>query len=414
MTTLALALDELQLPRRFGQYLLFDKIGEGGMARIYLGRKKVDLGGERLVVVKLILPMLSASEEFCRLIVDEAKLSATLSHRNVVQVTDLGRHQEGLYIAMEYVEGLDLRELLRYCSRSGVAFPVDFALHIVIETLHGLDYAHRKRDDEGHRLEIIHRDVSPSNILLSVEGEVKLCDFGIARAISTGDVLPEEAVQGKAGYMSPEAARGDSIDQRSDVFSAGIVLYELLSGRRVYRGGAGMASVLEQAKAARIPSLPDGGRLREHDLQAIVARALAVDPEERYASAGEMLRDLEGYVIENDLAANPMRLGDWLQEHFGGSIVAHRREWELAAKTMEATGSLPPPVRGSQAPAVKSSIPARRPTPVPPRPAASKAPAPAVAVAETSARPASSSSKVPLILLVALVVAAVVALVLTR
>jgi eukaryotic-like serine/threonine-protein kinase len=408
MTTVALAPDELLLPRRFGQYLLFDKIGEGGMARIYLGRKKTSLGGERLVVVKQILPVLAASEEFCRLIVDEAKISATLSHKNIVQVNDLGREGGGLYIAMEYVEGLDLRELLRYCSKNSVPLPLEFAFFIVTETLRGLDHAHRKRDDEGRPLGIIHRDVSPSNVLLSLEGEVKLCDFGIARAVSTGDVLPEEAIQGKAGYMSPEAARGEALDQRSDLFSVGIILYELLSGRRMYRSSK-TASLLDQARLADVPALPKGGRPDDATLERIVAHALAVNPEERYASANAMLRDLEEYIGKNRLIASPLRLGDWLAEHFGETIIARRREWERAAKTLEASGSLPPPARAgdSEAPAAppqpgkvpsmpprRSSAPPGR-TSEPPRPSRPSRPsAPAVRRSSTpSARPSAPAPR---------------------
>ncbi|MBK9001323.1 MAG: serine/threonine protein kinase [Myxococcales bacterium] len=196
------------LPRRFGRFVLFDKIGEGGMARIYLGRQSTELGGERLVVVKQILPILASSQEFSRLLIEEAKLAAGLSHGNVVQVIDLGREDDVLYIAMEYVEGFDLSDLLKRCSRTKTPLPVEFSLLIVIETLRALEYAHRKKDEHGRPLGIVHRDVSPSNVLVSFDGEVKLCDFGIARAMGVGAELPTEAIQGKAGYMSPEAAAG--------------------------------------------------------------------------------------------------------------------------------------------------------------------------------------------------------------
>src|SRR5262245_62083107 len=277
------AVEEDRLPRRFGKYSLFDKIGEGGMARIYLGRTKTDLGGERLVVVKQILPILSSSAEFSRLLIDEAKLAARLSQGNIVQVFDLGREEDVLYIAMEYVEGFDLRQLLLYCSRNGVPLPVQFALLVVTETLFALDYAHRKKDEEGTALEIVHRDVSPSNVLLSFDGEVKLCDFGIARAMGATEALPEEAIQGKTGYMSPEAARGDPADARSDLFSVGIMLWELLAGRRMY----GKRPSLEQAQEAKVPELPDRGYPEQAELYAIVMRALSKDREQRYATARE-------------------------------------------------------------------------------------------------------------------------------
>ena len=323
--------NEDRLPRRFGRYLLFDKIGEGGMARIYLGRTKTDLGGERLAVVKQILPMLSSSSEFSRLLIDEAKLAARLSHGNVVQVFDLGREDDTLYIAMEYVEGFDLRQLLLFCSKSSTPLPIEFALLIIVETLRALDFAHRKKDDDGKPLGIVHRDVSPSNVLLSFDGEVKLCDFGIARAIGAGFDLPPEAIQGKAGYMSPEAARGDALDARSDVFSVGIMLWELVAGRRLY----GKSATLDHAREAEVPPLPARGYPEEEQLHAVVARALAKERDQRFLSARDMLRELEDYVRKARLVASPLRFGEWLTHQFGGEILEWRRARERAAKALE-------------------------------------------------------------------------------
>lgn len=359
------------LPRRFGRYVLFDKIGEGGMARIFLAREKTGLGGDRLIVVKEILPLLAASEEMSRLLVDEAKLCASLAHKNVVQVSDLGREQGRLYIAMEYVEGLDLRELLRGCSQKKVPLPVEFSLFVVMEMLRALDYAHRKRGDGGAPLGIVHRDVSPSNVLLSVEGEVKLCDFGIARVLTSADLLPDEAIQGKAGYMSPEAARGDAVDARSDVFAAGIVLWELLAGQRLYRSGQGRPSTLEQARQAVVPPLPARGYPDEARLHAIVASALARDPAERYPSAQAMLDELEAYVGDNRLVASALRFGDWLVDHFGAEIVERRRERERAARELDhpsehhaadATPLVHPPFGTSPTPPARSVSRTEQPT----------------------------------------------------
>jgi serine/threonine protein kinase len=336
--------DEEPLPRRFGPYLLFDKIGEGGMARIFLARSSGGLGGDRLIVVKEILPLLAASPEMSRLLVDEAKLCAGLSHKNIVQVTDLGREGNSLYIAMEYVEGLDLRELLRGCSQKKVPLPVEFSLFVVAETLRALDYAHRKRGEDGRPLGIVHRDVSPSNVLLSVEGEVKLCDFGIARAFTTGDTLPEEAIQGKAGYMSPEAASGDVVDARSDVFAAGILLWELLAGQRLYRSGSGRASVIAQAREGIVPDLPIRGYVEEERLYAVVRRAVAREPADRYQSAHAMLEELEGYIVDNRFGASALRFGDFLVEHFGNEIVERRRERERGAKELDAASAARTPL----------------------------------------------------------------------
>jgi eukaryotic-like serine/threonine-protein kinase len=346
------------LPRHFGRYVLFDKIGEGGMARIYLGRTETGLGGERLAVVKQILPILSGSAEFSRLLIEEAKLAAQLSHGSVVQVFDLGREDDALYIAMEYVEGFDLRELLRHCTAHKVPLPVEFSLLIVIETLRALDYAHRKRDETGRLLGIVHRDVSPSNVLISFDGEIKLCDFGIARAIDAQAELPEAAVLGKAGYMSPEAAHGDTADARSDLFAVGIILWELLAGKRLYRGSNGRAPPLELAREAQIPGLPMRGYPDERRLHAIVGSALARDRAERYASARDMLRELEAYVSESGLLASPLRLGQWLMDNFGGEIVERRRARERAAKALGSEA--PPASQRSPAPPELPAEPAPR------------------------------------------------------
>jgi serine/threonine-protein kinase len=332
---------ESNLPRSFGPYTLFDYIGKGGMAEIFLARQRTNLGGARLCVVKQILPALAGDPTFSELLVHEAKLAARLSHGNVVQVFDLGREGERLFIAMDYVEGFDFNDLLRRCSQARVRFPFELGLHVLREALRGLDYAHRRVDDEGRPLGIVHRDVSPSNLLVSFEGEVKVCDFGIARATETVPAKSatahelDEALRGKAGYMSPEHARGEPIDARADVFAAGIVLWEVAAGRRMYRPGDGQESLLELAKAARIPELPVQGLPEPERLRAIVSKALAVERDSRYPSAASMLRDLESYAAGARLVTSPLQLGDWLAETFGADIVERRRSRERAVSALE-------------------------------------------------------------------------------
>lgn len=322
------------LPRRLGRYTLFAHIGRGGMADIYLAQADTGLGGSRLVVIKEVLPKLADSDDFAEMLVSEAKLAAQLSHANVVKVEDLGRAGGSLYIAMEYVEGLDLREMLRRCAKTRVALPVEFSLRIVIEALRGLSFAHRARDDEGRPLGIVHRDVSPSNVLLSFEGEVKLCDFGIARANPLADALPEEAILGKAGYMSPEQAHGEVVDARSDVFAVGIILWELLAGRRLYKAAEG-ERLLDVARAAVIPALPPRELPDEAALHAIVARALSVDREARYPSAAAMLQDIEDYAVGARMIGSPIRFGEWLMDQFGHEVVLDRRARERVMRALE-------------------------------------------------------------------------------
>ena len=328
------------LPRRFGRYALFDRIGTGGMADIFLARHKTDLGATRLCVVKQIRANLAADPSFSSMLVHEAKLAVRLNHCNVVQILDLGKESERLFIAMEYVEGFDLNDLLRRCSRAKVPLPFELGVHVVREALRGLDYAHRRTDEDGNPLGIVHRDVSPSNLLVSFEGEIKVCDFGIARAndaasVGAGTHEIAEALRGKAGYMSPEHARGEPIDARSDVFAAGIILWELAAGRRMYKTTGGSGSLLDLARRAQIPDLLAEGLPHPERLRAIVARALCEDRGARYPSAGAMLRDLSDYATIARLKMSPLALGDWLTETFGEDIIEHRRSRERALAALD-------------------------------------------------------------------------------
>ena len=334
------AAPSIVLPRTFGRYALFDFIGRGGMAEIYLARQNTELGATRHCVVKQILPEFASDPKFSEMLVHEAKLAAQLNHANVVQVLDLGREDGRLFIAMEYVEGFDLNDLLRRCSRANVPLPFGFAVHVLREVLKGLDYAHRRTNDAGRFLGLVHRDVSPSNLLVSFDGEVKLCDFGIAHANDAivADAQAhefDEVIKGKAGYMSPEHARGAPIDARADVFAVGIVLWELAAGRKFYRVVDDASSLLEQARRAEGPELPKVNLPAEDRLRQILSRALAVERDDRYPSAAAMLRDLEDYTVAAKLMTSPLQLGDWLTTTFGADIVARRRARERAATALE-------------------------------------------------------------------------------
>ncbi len=326
---------EFELPRRFGRYVLFDHIGRGGMAEIYLARGTTQMGAARLAVVKLVLNQFSDDPAFASMLISEAKLAARLSHRNIVQTFDLGREEGRLYIAMEYVEGFDVTQLLRKLSQKKIGLPAEFGFYVVLEMLQSLDYAHRCSDDDGNALGIVHRDVSPSNVLVSLEGEVKLCDFGIARAVTDIAELPAGALEGKAAYMSPEQARGERIDGRADIFSASIILWELLCGRRMYKAQPDR-EVIDIARAGEVPALIDRGLPQYAELQAIVSRGLAPDREDRYATAGAMARDLEDYIIRNRLRASPMKLGKFLTEQFETDLVSVRRDLEQRALSVTA------------------------------------------------------------------------------
>lgn len=345
------------LPRRFGRYLLFDRIGAGGMAEIFLARSVTELGAVRLIVVKQILPSLADDPAFAKMLIAEAKLAAQLHHGNVVQVYDLGRADDRLFIAMEYVEGFDLHALLGQLSRTKTSLPADFAIFIVREVLAALSYAHRAKSEDGAPLGLVHRDVSPSNVLISFEGEVKLCDFGIARALAVtavandpmtldastegahGDDAPTVSkLVGKSAYMAPEHARGETIDARADVFAAGILLWELCAGRRMFRGTE--QEMLALARAGIAPPLPDRGLPEPVLLQSVLSRALAPAVSDRFATAAEFQKALDDYAGTARLIASPLRFGAFLTEKVGAQVVAQRRARERGAEALE----LGPPV----------------------------------------------------------------------
>lgn len=316
-----------ELPRRMGAYTLFDVIGRGGMAEIFLARSAAAQGASRMYVVKQILPAYAENAKFAEWLVQEAKLASTLTHANVVQVFDLGRASKELFIAMEYVEGADLHALLRAATRKRQPVPLSHVTHVLAGVLRGLDYAHRRAGDDGKPLGLVHCDMSPSNVLISLEGDVKVCDFGIARAnglIGHDDGVDDDTIRGKAGYMSPEHARGDSVDARSDVFAVGILLWELLAGRRMYRAKS-PDELLELARAAQIPELDLSGVPDPDYMRKVLGKALSVDLEQRYPTAGAMLRDIEIYAAKNRLMSSPTRVGEWVQSLVKMDVLAERR-----------------------------------------------------------------------------------------
>jgi TonB family protein len=283
-------------PDRFGAYEVLERIAAGGMAELYKARRSGVEGFQKIVAIKKILPHLADNEEFITMFADEAKLAAQLNHPNIVHIFDLGKIEGGGYfIAMEYVDGRDLRSLLNAAQETGVPLPSPLAVYVASKVAAALDYAHRRKDSDGRELNIVHRDVSPQNILISYEGDIKLCDFGIAKAASKASTTQSGALKGKVQYMSPEQAWGRPIDRRSDLFSLGSVLFEMLTGQKLFRGDSDL-TVLEKVRAAQVgppsavnPEVPK-------NLDAVVLRALAREPDDRYANASDMLRDLEAVL----------------------------------------------------------------------------------------------------------------------
>jgi len=269
-----------------GKYRLIERLGEGGMAEVWRAEARGAAGFRRQVALKTIRSSCAEDPHFVEMFVEEARLSARLDHPNIVATVDFGHAGGRWFLAMELVDGATLRACLRHLAASGRRLDGDLALHVAAELAAALDYAHSAVDDEGRPLRVIHRDVNPSNVLVSTHGAVKLSDFGIAKA--AGRALQTEAgsLKGKIPYMSPEQAWGRALDGRSDVYALGLVLYELLTGRRAL-DGENEIDILERARRADVA--PPGPEVAPEEA-AILARALAAAPDERYATAGE-LRD---------------------------------------------------------------------------------------------------------------------------
>jgi TonB family protein len=277
---------------KFGQYVLIEKIATGGMAEVWKARMRGVEGFQKIVAIKKILPHLSDNQDFIEMFVDEAKLAAQLNHNNIIHIYDLGKIQSSYYIAMEYIDGFDLKTILRQGQERDNPMNVELALFIASKIASALDYAHRKKDFEEKEMGLVHRDVSPQNVLISQEGDIKLCDFGIAKAASKASHTQAGALKGKLQYMAPEQAWGRNIDRRSDVFALATVLFEMLTGRKLFTGDNEL-SILEQVREAHVqpPSLYNDEVTPEID--KIVLKALQKDPANRYQTAGEMARDLD-------------------------------------------------------------------------------------------------------------------------
>ncbi len=298
---------DLELPRSLGDYNLLRRIAVGGMAEVYVATAAGVSGFERLVAVKVIHPRLSEDDHFVQMLVEEAKISVLLSHPNIVQCFDLCCIDEQYFIVMEYIEGADAYRVMQLCSQRKMELPIDVAVFIASEVLAGLDHAHGKVDGSGTPLGIVHRDVSPQNVLVSLAGEVKLADFGIAKAGMRTAQTEAGVIKGKYYYMSPEQAWGDPTDHRSDIFSTGVVLYELLTGQMLYQE-ENVPALLDRVRKAEIapptslrPDIP--GSLVE-----LIMWALKKKPEERFQSAREFQTALREQLSQLSPSFSPQRL----------------------------------------------------------------------------------------------------------
>ncbi len=365
-----------------GKYVVKRKLAEGGMAEIYLATARGAEGFEKDVVIKRVRSFLSDDEGFVRMFINEARLVSRLNHANVVQIFDFDKHEDSYYLAMEYVRGSSLWELRKRCREKGIRMPPVLTAHVGAQVAAGLHYAHRAKSSEGEPLGLVHRDVTPHNVLLSFDGAVKLTDFGIAKA---GNRLTQPGVlKGKFAYMSPEQARGEDVDARTDVFALGVVLWEMLTGGRLFDGDSEVA-VLRAVRESLIvpparlnPDVPEA-------LDAVVLTALARDPEARYQSAGELERALAQCVLRGASSVDDTDVGTFMRRLFDVPLTQFMPAPALLQERARSRSGVQPPVGAEPtAPSPVRADVAPAPEAVP------EAPPPRESTAVLPGRPASS------------------------
>jgi serine/threonine protein kinase len=362
-------------PVKFGKYYLLERINVGGMAEIFKAKSFGEAGFERLVAVKRILPSVAEDHEFIAMFVDEAKLAVQLTHPNIAQIFELGKVNDTYFIALEYVPGRDLRTVFERAKKKNEPIPIPLACYSIMKLCEGLDYAHNKKDAAGRNLDLVHRDVSPQNILLSWEGDVKLIDFGIAKAASKSSRTQAGILKGKFGYMSPEQVRGQGVDRRSDVFAAGIVLYELLTGERLFGGGDDF-STLERVRncdfappSKKNPTIPE-------ELEQIMLKSLTKNVEERHRTAMDLHDELQSFMYTSGHFFARKDLGSFMHRAFQDDITKEAAKDEEYRKFDSRRASDLDVFDGAQAPTAMTTNGRNVPPPPPGAPKVSVPPPP--------------------------------------
>ena len=340
------------VPPRLGPYELLQRIATGGMAEVYLARRAGPHGFQKIVAVKRILPQLARDPDFTAMFVDEARVCAHLGHPNIVQVFDFGEHDGELYMAMEFVDGTTGARLIRAAAAQDEEIPLDVCLHIALSVLRGLEYAHNARDEEGKPISLVHRDVSPGNVLIDRSGAVKLTDFGIARATEVEPRTEAGQLKGKLGYMSPEQVVGRTLDARSDLFTLGIVLAELVMLRPLFAGGSEL-DVLMRIRDADLTALDRSAARVPDDVRQLLYRALAKDPLLRYPSATAFAEAIEEIVRRRRLQVGPAKLAATI-EKLGllndGFDLDEDTDERISTAVLELGGDAQDALRGSERP----------------------------------------------------------------
>jgi len=309
-----------------GKYFLIERVAAGGMAEVYRAKSLGAKGFEKEVAVKLILESYAKNEEFREMFEHEARLSSMLQHNNIVQIFDFTEFGDTYLLAMEFVHGKNLREFLNKARKANYEVPIEFAVFVANEVCKGLDYAHNKKDDKtGASLNIIHRDMSPQNVMVSYEGDIKIVDFGIAKAKDQFDETRTGVIKGKFGYMSPEQAQGHKVDARTDIFASAVMLYELLTGERLFAAENEIA-ILKKIQDCVVPKLSEKNAKVPSELETILLKALAKNPDERYQTAGEFHIALQTFLNKFAPAYTQKALGDVYHDVFEHEITAELKK----------------------------------------------------------------------------------------
>ncbi|ATB37985.1 serine/threonine protein kinase [Cystobacter fuscus] len=316
----------------YGKYQLLKRIATGGMAQIFLARER---GQNRLLVIKRILPHLADNEEFVQMFLDEARIAARLDHPHIVQIYDLGSQDDSFFIAMEYIHGEDLRRVWKRAERSGQLIPVPFVCRALSEACAGLDHAHKKVDANGKPLNIVHRDISPQNILLTFDGRTKVVDFGIAKAADQATETRSGVLKGKYSYMSPEQAAGEKVDRRSDIFALGVVLYELLTGTRLFKRSNDVITLQAVIECKVLPPSQVNPRV-PRDLDPIVMKALEREPGDRYPEAVQLQRALEQWLDTYSQPSSTAHLAAYMKDLYATRLAEEARLGDVLVEEAEA------------------------------------------------------------------------------
>ncbi|MBI3556509.1 MAG: serine/threonine protein kinase [Deltaproteobacteria bacterium] len=388
--------------KKFGKYFLLDMIAQGGMAEIYRARMATLDGGGRLLAIKRIIGNYSENKEFVDMFKSEIKTTSGFTHPNIVQLYDYGEENGMLYIAMEIVDGKNLRQFMTRFAELKQAFPVEVSVFIMEQSAHGMGYAHGYKDKfSGKSLNIVHRDISPQNLLISYDGAVKVIDFGIAKAVTNNESTRAGVIKGKPSYLSPEQISGEVLDGRSDIFALGIVLWELLTGRKLFASDNdyGVLKLIENCQnSVKPPSLFNPKVPKE--LDAIVMKSLHKNRDQRYQTSEELQRALHKFLYQFAPEFNPADLAYYARDLFKNEIVEDRKRLLKLNEKVEQLLAAPPPPAEVPKPAPAAAAPVAAMPPAPPtkeestialaanvdaRIAYEKAAAPAAAAASTSA-----------------------------